>query len=157
MPQPKYFIASEKCIESKATGLLTLVNLVDELRFTDDISKIGPSAVPAPPLVELVFLSKWERLPLDEDSDVFECTLELHKPFQKGFDPPNKSEFSFKDKKLQNFIVNVLGPIKIPAELPEPPYEYRVRINIRKKGSTGPWISDEIAIPLRGIGESEKE
>ena len=153
MPQPKYFVAAERSIEDKS-GLVSLINLIDELQFAAAPAQSGfYDKRIGLPIIDMVVLSKWVRSPTDGDSEVFEAKIEIRKPFQTAEEPPGLYEFTFGEKASQMYMIRVVGPLEIPTSLPEPPYEYRVKVSVRKKSSSDEWITDELAVPIKGIGD----
>jgi hypothetical protein len=73
MPKPLYIICSQSSCEDKFTGLYSIFNIIDKLRF---------SSAPIPnvaPIVEIRITSAWAKEPGDEDQ-TFEYQVSLTFP-----------------------------------------------------------------------------
>lgn len=79
MPRPKYIICSQSRIIDKFSGLVSHINVLDELHAVKPAATMPPGAA-IQPLTTLSLIAVWERSETDSDDELFELDVRMHVP-----------------------------------------------------------------------------
>jgi hypothetical protein len=142
MPRPIYIICSQGGSEDKASGQVSLFNVIDKL-FLRRNQPNTPPPPPQPGISQIRITASWMRVSGDYDQE-FEFETRMFFPPENAMYGVAKGTFTFAQdwQRLTNVLVGPL-PIQGPGIL-------RVQNRVRRKGSEE-WVAQECPIIVEEV------
>lgn len=150
MIRPRYIICSESRIVDRATGLVTHVNVLDELAVSLGPRKEQPAALP---FLKFVTTAVWMRESDEESEEAYVFETYMYVPGEEEARRIHAGEFQFGSSRFYRLDAFVQVGLKLDEAssgngLRLKPGILRLESRVRRSGDVE-WLTQDYLIPVR--------